>query len=71
MQGGPYPTILSAADEIAVEAFMGNQIRFSDIPAVVERTMSRYAGPVTLTFDNLGEIDAWSRAVATEEVGSA
>jgi 1-deoxy-D-xylulose-5-phosphate reductoisomerase len=68
IQGGPYPTILSAADEIAVEAFVANRVRFSDIPAIVERTMSRYSGPLTLTFDNLGEIDAWARSIANEEV---
>jgi 1-deoxy-D-xylulose-5-phosphate reductoisomerase len=67
MQGGPYPTILSAADEVAVDAFIASQLRFSDIPAVVEQTMARFTGPSGLTFENLAEIDQWARTVAHEE----
>ncbi len=37
--GGTMPTILNAANEIAVEAFLNEQIRFSDIPLVIEKTM--------------------------------
>ncbi|CAA7616025.1 1-deoxy-D-xylulose-5-phosphate reductoisomerase [Magnetospirillum sp. UT-4] len=37
--GGSAPTILNAANEIAVEAFLGRRIGFLDIAAVVERTL--------------------------------
>lgn len=65
--GGPYPAILSAADEVAVEAFIANQIRFSDIPAIVDHAMSHYEGPRELTFERLTEIDQWARTIAGEE----
>jgi 1-deoxy-D-xylulose-5-phosphate reductoisomerase len=68
MLGGPYTTILSAADEIAVDAFMKNQLRFSEIPLVVERALSRYTGPQTLTFETLADVDAWARVTAAEEL---
>src|SRR5690606_7713514 len=35
-KGLTYPTVLSAADEIAVEAFRTGQIGFMDIPTVIE-----------------------------------
>ncbi|HEV2495807.1 MAG TPA: 1-deoxy-D-xylulose-5-phosphate reductoisomerase [Terriglobia bacterium] len=38
--GGGLPCALNAADEIAVEAFLGGRLRFSDIPRVVEEVMA-------------------------------
>jgi 1-deoxy-D-xylulose-5-phosphate reductoisomerase len=37
--GGTMPTILNAANEIAVEAFLNEQVRFTDIPIIIERCM--------------------------------
>jgi 1-deoxy-D-xylulose-5-phosphate reductoisomerase len=33
------PCVLNAADEIAVEAFMNNRLRFSAIPMLIEEVM--------------------------------
>ncbi|KAF0092827.1 MAG: 1-deoxy-D-xylulose-5-phosphate reductoisomerase, partial [Hyphomonadaceae bacterium] len=37
--GGIMPTVLNAANEIAVEAFLAEQIRYTDIAVVIERCM--------------------------------
>jgi 1-deoxy-D-xylulose-5-phosphate reductoisomerase len=42
--GGLAPTILNAANEVAVEAFLGRRIGFSDIPRVVEATLEAADG---------------------------
>ena len=39
-RGGVYPCILNAANEIAVEAFLNEHIRFTDIPSIIEKTMA-------------------------------
>ena len=39
-QGGTYATVLSAADEVAVDAFLQRRIGFTDIYRVVERVLS-------------------------------
>jgi len=39
--GGCAPTILNAANEIAVEAFLGGRIGFLDIARIVEQTLSK------------------------------
>ena len=39
-KGGNTPAILNAANEIAVEAFLNNQLEFSQIPTVVEQCMN-------------------------------
>ena len=39
--GGTAPAILNAANELAVEAFLQQQIRFTDIPRVIEETLAK------------------------------
>lgn len=38
--GGTAPAVLNAANEVAVEAFLDERLRFTDIPALVERTLT-------------------------------
>jgi 1-deoxy-D-xylulose-5-phosphate reductoisomerase len=44
-QGGSAPTILNAANEVAVEAFLARKIGFLDIPRVVESALSGCDAP--------------------------
>jgi 1-deoxy-D-xylulose-5-phosphate reductoisomerase len=39
--GGVMPCAMNASNEIAVEAFLDDRIRFYDIPSVIEKTMGR------------------------------
>jgi 1-deoxy-D-xylulose-5-phosphate reductoisomerase len=41
MRGGTATTILNAANEIAVQAFLDRQIRFTEIPHVIEHALAR------------------------------
>jgi 1-deoxy-D-xylulose-5-phosphate reductoisomerase len=66
--GGTAPTVLNAADEVAVAAFLEERIPFTAIPAVIERVMeSMPAQPVT-HFDNLFAADAEARERSQEQV---
>jgi 1-deoxy-D-xylulose-5-phosphate reductoisomerase len=42
--GGAMPTVLNAANEIAVEAYMADLIGFYDISEMVERICSTFSG---------------------------
>lgn len=65
--GGGMPAVLSAADEVAVEAFIARRIKFTDIARVVERTMAAYTVSGGLpSFQEVVEIDAWARRKAEE-----
>lgn len=65
--GGGMPAVLSAADEVAVEAFIAHKIKFTDIPRVVEKTMAAYNVSGGLPgFQEVVEIDAWARKKAEE-----
>lgn len=65
-QGQTYPTVLSAADEIAVEAFRNQQIGFLDIPLVIESTLAAHDGMEISTLDVVKEADEWARRTTAE-----
>ena len=60
------PTILNAANEIAVDAFLNRRIGFLDIPRVVESTLneSPNANASVDTLDGVLAIDARARELA-------
>ena len=66
--GGTAPCVLNAADEVAVAAFLGEQIPFTAIPAVIERVLEEMpARPVT-HFDDLFAADAEARERSEAQV---
>jgi len=65
--GGTMPAVLSAANEIAVSAFVEGEIRFGQIPQVVERAMAM-AKPVELSLDGVRRADRDARSDAREAV---
>jgi 1-deoxy-D-xylulose-5-phosphate reductoisomerase len=64
--GGMAPTILNAANEVAVGAFLNRRIGFLDIPRVVESTLneSPNANASVDTLDGVLAIDARARELA-------
>ncbi|HEY0182204.1 MAG TPA: 1-deoxy-D-xylulose-5-phosphate reductoisomerase [Rhodopila sp.] len=63
--GGGTPTILSAANEIAVEAFLERRIGFLDIAETVGRVLQKLGTPKADTLDDVMALDATARRVAT------
>jgi 1-deoxy-D-xylulose-5-phosphate reductoisomerase len=69
--GGTAPTILNAANEVAVEAFLQGQLGFLAIPRVIEEVLARFpAGGLTCLQDVLAA-DAGARRAALVAVASA
>jgi 1-deoxy-D-xylulose-5-phosphate reductoisomerase len=62
--GGSAPTILSAANEIAVENFLAGGVGFLDIAEVVEETLDRIPNRRLTCLDDVHETDAEARRVA-------
>ncbi|MBC5816651.1 MAG: hypothetical protein GIW97_08930, partial [Candidatus Eremiobacteraeota bacterium] len=66
-RGGTAPAVLSAANEIAVEAFVKGEIGFAEIPVVVEYAMGA-GGFAELTLESVREADRRGRILALEAV---
>jgi len=59
--GGTSTAILNAANEVAVEAFLNNQIRFTEIPQLVETAMENISGVEADSIDTVLSADAEAR----------
>lgn len=64
--GGSAPTILNAANEVAVTAFLGGRLGFLGIAEVVERTLESVAAVSLGGLDDVWQIDREARRLAAE-----
>jgi 1-deoxy-D-xylulose-5-phosphate reductoisomerase len=61
---GTMPAVFNAANEVAVEAFLGGRIKFPQIPELVCRIMDAHQVVASPTLDQILEADAWARRAA-------
>jgi len=66
--GGGAPTVLNAANEVAVQSFLSRTIGFLDIARVVEETVSALNDTAIGTLDDILALDAQARRMAGELV---
>ena len=69
--GGSAPTILNAANEIAVHGFLAGKVGFLDIPRIVESTLERSAAASLATLDDVYAADGEARDIASSLVAGA
>jgi len=62
--GGIMPTVLNAANEIAVEAFLQEKISFTGIPQTIERTMAEFTAEPADSLAVILETDQLTRDCA-------
>jgi 1-deoxy-D-xylulose-5-phosphate reductoisomerase len=67
-RGSTFPAVLSAANEVAVEAFLAEHIRLTTIPEVVAAVMHEHVPPAAVSVVSLARADAWARRRAAEIV---
>ncbi len=60
-QGGTYPAVLNAANEVAVNAFLEKKIKFTDISNILSKIMDKHNPLDTNSLENIIEADSWSR----------
>ena len=68
-EGGNAPAILNAANEVAVSRFLKDDIKFLDLPDVVEHALNQVTHQVKPTLDDLIASDEEARKVASEWQG--
>ena len=65
-KGGNTACIMNAANEIAVDGFLKEQINFLDIPEIIEKTINKINFVARPTLDDYLQSDKESRILATE-----
>ena len=62
--GGIMPTVLNAANEVAVDAFLNERIRFTDIAKVIASSMAEFQPELADTLERVLQADHDARVVA-------
>ena len=68
-KGGTYPAALCAADEVAVELFLSQRIRFIDIARLVEQALEKHQVIAHPTLEEIMAADAWAREKVLQLAG--
>ena len=66
--GGTMPAVLNAANEIAVNAFLAEQIPFGGIARLIEGACAAHTPQPVLDLETVLSADGWARAWTTERV---
>jgi 1-deoxy-D-xylulose-5-phosphate reductoisomerase len=66
--GGTAPAVLNAANEVAVEHFLGGRIRFSTIPALIEEALARHQAVAHPALDDIIHADGEARASTQQHI---
>ncbi len=68
--GGTMPAAMSAANEVAVAAFLDQRIPFMDIPRIIASTMGAHNTEPCSSIESVLEADRWARAFAGSLAGA-
>ncbi len=64
--GGTMTAVLNAANEVAVQAFLDEKIRFTDIAVLIRKTMALHKPEPVKSLGTVLKADAWAREKAQE-----
>jgi 1-deoxy-D-xylulose-5-phosphate reductoisomerase len=70
VEGGTAPTVLNAANEVAVAAFLERRIGFLDIARTVERVLEALPARAVASLDDVIAVDRRARDVALGVIGN-
>ncbi|MFT7675093.1 MAG: 1-deoxy-D-xylulose-5-phosphate reductoisomerase [Gammaproteobacteria bacterium] len=68
---GTASTILNAANEVAVEAFLKQQIKFTDISKLIHQTLDKIPAQAAKDIENILEDDAASRRYVSSQISGS
>jgi len=63
-KGGTYPAVLNAANEIVVDSFLKNRLKFLEIPKIIEAVLEKHQSRAVNSLEDILEADRWARDVA-------
>ncbi len=63
-EGGSMPTVMNAANEVAVQAFLSDRLPFIQIPVLIRATMEAHKSQKVTDLAAILSVDAWARQKA-------
>jgi 1-deoxy-D-xylulose-5-phosphate reductoisomerase len=65
-KGGTFPTVLNAANEVAVHAFLHDEIRFTEIPLLIAEVLNQHESLNEMNLNDILLADQWARKIANQ-----
>jgi len=65
-RGGTTPAVLNAANELAVDAFLQEKVRFLDIPRIIGAVIDKHESSAASSLAEILAADNWARIVASD-----
>ena len=69
-KGATYPAVLCAADEVAVDLFLSERIKFTEIANLIEQTLEQHQSITRPTLEEIMAADNWARQEAPKLIGA-
>ncbi len=66
--GGTLPSVLNAANEVAVAAFLNERIAFGEIENVIRKTVDAHLPQKAQSIDDVMAADAWARSAGEQTI---
>jgi len=67
-KGGTFPTVISAADEVAVQSFLDSKIRYTQIPKILDQVSSAHTNLINPTLEDILAAEIWATNKAQQLV---
>jgi 1-deoxy-D-xylulose-5-phosphate reductoisomerase len=67
-EGGTYPTVLNAANEVAVERFLSGELPFDGLAPLIERVLEAHEGAKEPGLEEVLAADQWARRYARGQI---
>jgi 1-deoxy-D-xylulose-5-phosphate reductoisomerase len=68
--GGTLTAVMNAANEIAVQAFLDEEIKLSEIPQIIEKTMNSHENQPADSLEKILAADDWARGETTRLISN-
>jgi 1-deoxy-D-xylulose-5-phosphate reductoisomerase len=69
-KGGNIPCALNAANEVAVKAFLKDKIKFTEIPEIIEKAISKVSYVSTPAYEDFVNTDYETRIITSENINN-
>jgi 1-deoxy-D-xylulose-5-phosphate reductoisomerase len=69
-RGEGFPAVLSAANEVAVQAFLDGRLAFDRIPVVIAEALHAFQAPTRLDLEAILQADNWAREWSLKRIES-
>ena len=67
-KGGSYPVILNVANDVLVDYFLNDKIKFLDIPHMIEEVLGKHEFIQNVTLDDINYLMIWTKQYMKEKI---